>query len=125
MYGVAGPIALVMAVGMWWLPPSPRWIMLCAFKGKEAIDVAKEKAAASIRRLRGSDIDEDVVSYQMHEILQSLELVDNEVSLSEIFKGGSLKALVIGCGLVLFQQVKILQSFITLYGASRTVWDSY
>eukprot|EP00250_Pteridium_aquilinum_P034510 c7681_g2_i1 orf=130-1323(+) len=105
VYGVAGPIALIMAVGVWWLPPSPRWILLCARKGKEAMDVAEEKAAASIRRLRGKDVDEDVVSHQMQETLQSLQLVNEEVSLSEIFKGTSLKALVIGCGLVLFQQI--------------------
>lgn len=105
MYGVAGPIALVMAIGVWWLPPSPRWILLRARKGKGAMDEAEESAAASIRRLRGKDVDEHTVSYQMQETLQSLQLVQEEASLAEIFKGASLKALVIGCGLVLFQQI--------------------
>ncbi|MCO5556952.1 hypothetical protein L7F22_010507 [Adiantum nelumboides] len=105
MYGVAAPIALIMGVGMWWLPPSPRWLLLCACKGKGAMDVAEERAAAAIRRLRGKDIDEHIISYQLQETRQSLQLVREEANLSEIFKGASLKALVLGCGLVLFQQI--------------------
>ncbi|KAI5056670.1 hypothetical protein GOP47_0028488 [Adiantum capillus-veneris] len=117
MYGVAAPIALIMAVGMWWLPPSPRWLLLCACKGKGAMDVAEEAAAASIRRLRGKDIDEHVVSYELQETVQSLQLVREEASLSEIFKGASLKALVIGCGLVLFQQITGQPSVLYYAGA--------
>ncbi|KAH7281223.1 hypothetical protein KP509_36G036200 [Ceratopteris richardii] len=105
VYSVAGPIALIMAAGMWWLPSSPRWLLLCACKGRGTMDLAEERAAAAIRRLRGTGVHEQVVSHQLQETRQSLEQVQNEASFSEIFEGGSLKALVIGCGLVLFQQI--------------------
>lgn len=105
MYGVSAPIALIMAIGMWWLPPSPRWILLCACKGKGSMQLSQERAAAAIRRLRGRDVDEDIVENQVVETLQSLQLVQDEASFLEIFRGSSLKALVIGIGLVLFQQI--------------------
>ena len=108
MYAIAGPIALILAMGMWWMPPSPRWILLCACKGNSVMDKSQERAAAAIRRLRGSGVDEEVIAHQMQETLQSLQLVHDEASLAELFTGTSLKALIIGCGLVLFQQVKLL-----------------
>ena len=108
MYAVAGPVALILALGMWWMPPSPRWILLCACKGRSIMDESQEIAAAAIRRLRGPGIDEEVITYQMQETMQSLQLAHDEASLSELFTGTSLKALIIGCGLVLFQQVKVL-----------------
>ena len=72
------------------------------------MDKSQERAAAAIRRLRGSGVDEEVIAHQMQETLQSLQLVHDEASLAELFTGTSLKALIIGCGLVLFQQVKLL-----------------
>lgn len=105
MYGVSAPIAAVMTLGMWWLPPSPRWILLCACKGKESIEPAKDAAAAAIRRLRGKDVGEDIVENQLEETLGSLQSIQDELGLSELFRGSSLKALTVGVGLVLFQQI--------------------
>ncbi|MCO5611863.1 hypothetical protein L7F22_066122 [Adiantum nelumboides] len=104
-YGVGAPIAFVVAVGMWWLPSSPRWLLLRACKGKEDIKVSQERAMAALRRLRGKDIEEYAISRQVEETLQSLQSVHEEASFFEIFEGSSLKALIIGGGLVLFQQI--------------------
>lgn len=100
-----------MAIGMWWLPPSPRWLLLHAFKGKGDMQLAEERAIAAIRRLRGKHVDEYVISSQMQETLHSLQLMHEEANFLEIFKGTSLKALTIGCGLVLFQQVTVPYHF--------------
>ncbi|MCO5560801.1 hypothetical protein L7F22_014421 [Adiantum nelumboides] len=104
-YGVGAPIAFVVAVGMWWLPSSPRWLLLRACKGKEDIKVSQERAMAALRRLRGKEIEEYAISRQVEETLQSLQSVHEEASFLEIFEGSSLKALIIGGGLVLFQQI--------------------
>ncbi|MCO5608731.1 hypothetical protein L7F22_062946 [Adiantum nelumboides] len=104
MYCVGAPIALVMALGMCWLPPSPRWIMLRAYKGNASVESSCEDAKAVIRRLLGKDAREDEVYCQLDEILRSLQYVGDEISALEIFKGPSLKALIVGVGLVFFQQ---------------------
>ncbi|KAF5735429.1 D-xylose-proton symporter-like 2 [Tripterygium wilfordii] len=34
MYGASTPLAVIMGIGMWWLPASPRWLLLYAIQGK-------------------------------------------------------------------------------------------
>ncbi|PQM43148.1 D-xylose-proton symporter-like 3 chloroplastic isoform X2 [Prunus yedoensis var. nudiflora] len=36
MYGISAPIALLMGIGMWLLPPSPRWLLLRAAQDQES-----------------------------------------------------------------------------------------
>ncbi|KAK9144202.1 hypothetical protein Sjap_004105 [Stephania japonica] len=79
MYATSAPIALIMGIGMWWLPPSPRWLLLCAIQGKGSLQDARETAINCLCVLRGAAID--------------------------VFRGKCLKALIIGAGLVLFQQI--------------------
>ncbi|KAI5059441.1 hypothetical protein GOP47_0026145 [Adiantum capillus-veneris] len=104
MYCVGAPIAIIMALGMCWLPPSPRWIMLRAYKGNASVESSCEDAKAVIHRLLGKDAREEEVYSQLDEILRSLQYVGDEINASEIFKGSSLKALIVGVGLVFFQQ---------------------
>lgn len=106
MYGASTPLAVVMGIGMWWLPPSPRWILLCAIQGKGNMQDLKETAVQSLCRLRGEAIG-DTAPTQVEEILSELTFVgeEKEASLGEMFRGKCLKALTIGAGLVLFQQI--------------------
>eukprot|EP00250_Pteridium_aquilinum_P009641 c18819_g1_i1 orf=105-1568(+) len=104
MYCAGAPIAVVMSLGMCWLPKSPRWILLCAYKGKTDVESSCEDAKLAIRRLLGKGANEDDVYSQLDEILRSLQFVGEEISIKEIFKGASLKALIVGIGLVLSQQ---------------------
>ncbi|KAK4789399.1 hypothetical protein SAY86_020718 [Trapa natans] len=106
MYGASTPLAIIMAIGMWWLPSSPRWMLLRAIQGKGNLEELKETAVSCLCRLRGPAIG-DSAAEQVNEILDELSFVgeEKEASLAEMFRGKCMKALVIGAGLVLFQQI--------------------
>ncbi|KAL3837968.1 hypothetical protein ACJIZ3_022559 [Penstemon smallii] len=106
IYGVSFPLSLIMGIGMWWLPPSPRWILLRAIQGKGDAHSLRETAITCLCRLRGGAIG-DSAPRQVDEILSELSHMreEQEVTISEMFQGKCLKALTIGGGLVLFQQI--------------------
>ncbi|KAI3953514.1 hypothetical protein MKW92_006080 [Papaver armeniacum] len=106
MYGTSVPVSLLMGIGMWWLPPSPRWLLLCAIQGKGNTEEARETAICCLCRLRGEAIG-DSAPEQVDEMLNELSYVEGEKesSFRDIFEGKCLKALTIGAGLVLFQQI--------------------
>ncbi|KAF3432668.1 hypothetical protein FNV43_RR23770 [Rhamnella rubrinervis] len=106
IYAASTPLAVIMGIGMWWLPESPRWILLCAIQGRGNMRELKESAIRCLRRLRGRAIG-DTAPAQVDEILSELSSVgeEKEATLGEMFRGKCLKALVIGAGLVLFQQI--------------------
>ncbi|RZC93438.1 hypothetical protein C5167_026052 [Papaver somniferum] len=104
MYSTSIPVSLLMAIGMWWLPPSPRWLLLGAIQGKGNTEKARETAIYCLCRLRGGG---DSAPDQVDEMLNELSYVEGEkeTSFRDIFQGKCLKALTIGAGLVLFQQI--------------------
>lgn len=112
MYGASIPLAVIMGIGMWWLPASPRWLLLCAIKKKENMQDLRESAIYCMCRLRGQAIG-DSAPQQVDEILLELSYVqeEKEATLGEMFRGKCLKALTIGAGLVLFQQVHSKHTF--------------
>lgn len=106
MYSISVPFAVVMGIGMWWLPASPRWILLRAMQGKGKMHELRENAINCLSRLRGGVIG-DSAPQQVDEIISELSHLseEKEVTIGEMFQGKCLKALTIGTGLVLFQQV--------------------
>ena len=106
MYATAIPFAVVMVIGMWWLPASPRWILLRAIQGKGDMQDLREYAIYCLRRLRG-DAANEAATHEVEEILSELSYIseEGEATFGEMFHGKCLKALIIGAGLVLFQQV--------------------
>uniref|UniRef100_A0A5B7B7R2 Putative D-xylose-proton symporter-like 2 n=1 Tax=Davidia involucrata TaxID=16924 RepID=A0A5B7B7R2_DAVIN len=106
MYGASVPLAVIMGIGMWWLPASPRWLILRAIQGKGNMQDLRETAICCLFRLRGEAIG-DSAPEQVDEILAELSYIgeENEATLGEMFRGKCLKALIIGGGLVLFQQI--------------------
>lgn len=111
MFGFSAPIALIMGLGMLSLPPSPRWLLLRAVQGKGHLEEYREKAVRALSKLRGRQRAEDKVSEKQieHTLLSLKAAYTNEeetnTSFFELFQGPSLKALIIGGGLVLFQQI--------------------
>lgn len=106
MYSISVPFAVVMEVGMWWLPASPRWILFRAMQGKGKMHELRENAIHCLSRLRGAAIG-DSAPQQVDEIISELSRLteEKEVTIGEMFRGKCLKALTIGAGLVLFQQI--------------------
>lgn len=112
MFGVSAPVALLMGLGMWSLPPSPRWLLLRAVQGKGSLQGYKEKAVLAMSRLRGRPPSDKLSERQIEDTFVSLKTSyadqESEGSILEVFQGPSLKAFIIGGGLVLFQQVLFL-----------------
>ncbi len=115
MLGLGAPLGLVMGIGIWWLPPSPRWLLLKALQG-HANNIAEMKlnAAAALKRLRRIEsctlVTDTVVEAEVEDTWLALQLAcegnkSQIVTFKELFQGASLKALGIGTGLVFFQQV--------------------
>jgi sugar porter (SP) family MFS transporter len=109
MFGCAAPLALAMGVGMWWLPPSPRWLLLRAVQDKDGDGGAtelKSQAASALRRLKGST--QETAEEEIEETWGALQVAcegeDMDVTFGELFQGVNLKALLVGGGLVFFQQ---------------------
>lgn len=109
MFGVSAPVALLMGLGMWSLPPSPRWLLLRAVQGKGSLQDYKEKAVLALSRLRGRPPSDKLSERQIEDTFVSLKTTyadqESEGSILEVFQGPSLKAFIIGGGLVLFQQI--------------------
>lgn len=109
MYGCSAPIALLMGLGMWSLPPSPRWLLLRASQGKASLQAYKEKAILALSKLRGRAPGDEASEKQIEDTLISLKSAymdqESEANILEVFQGPSLKAFIIGGGLVLFQQI--------------------
>ncbi|OMP01497.1 Sugar/inositol transporter [Corchorus olitorius] len=99
MYGASTPLSVIMGVGMWWLPASPRWLLLCAIQGKGNMQELREASIHCLCKLRGQSIG-DSASEQVDEILNELSNVgeEREATLGELFHGKCLKALIIGGG---------------------------
>ncbi|KAE9593459.1 hypothetical protein Lal_00029383 [Lupinus albus] len=106
MFGISSPLALIMGIGMCLLPDSPRWLLLCAIQGKGDSQNLKDTAICCLCQLRGQAIG-DSAPQQVDEILAELSYVgeEKEVTFGELFRGKCKKALVIGGGLVFFQQI--------------------
>lgn len=109
MYGFSAPVALLMGLGMSILPPSPRWLLLRAVQGKAPSQDSKEQAIVALSKLRGRPPGDKLSEKQIEETFLSLKSAyseqESEGSIWEVFQGPSLKAFIIGGGLVLFQQV--------------------
>nr|AFK37407.1 unknown [Lotus japonicus] len=109
MYGFSAPVAVLMGLGMWTLPASPRWLLLKAVQGKGSFQDLKEKAIFSLSKLRGRPPGDKESERQIEETLVSLKSAykdqESEGNFLEVFQGPNLKAFIIGGGLVLFQQI--------------------
>lgn len=108
MFGFSVPIAVIMGLGIWSLPTSPRWLLLRAVQGKGSLQEYREKAILALSKLRGRPASDKVSEKQIDDTLDSLKSQYNqesEGSFLEVVQGPSLKAFIIGGGLVLFQQI--------------------
>jgi MFS family permease len=74
MYAASTPLAVIMGVGMCWLPASPRWLLLRAIQGKGNLQELRESAVYCLCRLRGPVIGVSA-SEEVDEILTELQYI--------------------------------------------------
>lgn len=106
MYTASVPLSVIMGIGIWWIPESPRWLLLCAIQGKGNMHDLKENSVSCLCRLWGKS-NGDTARKEIDEILAELssEEKEKQVTIWEMLRGKCLKALTIGVGLVVFQQI--------------------
>jgi MFS transporter, SP family, galactose:H+ symporter len=92
MFGLAVVPAAIFGLGMIFLPESPRWLVR---KGH------REMARATLSRIRGTSD----VHAELAEIERSLEQAPESGRLSDLFAPSMRRALLIGIGLAIFQQI--------------------
>jgi sugar porter (SP) family MFS transporter len=90
MFGVAVVPGAALAIGMYFMPFSPRWLVE---HGRE------DEAREVLRRYRDSD--DDVES----EVKEIKDVSESEASLRDLLKKGVRRMLVVGIGLAVFQQI--------------------
>jgi sugar porter (SP) family MFS transporter len=90
MFAVAAIPGAALAIGMFFMPYSPRWLVE---QGRE--DEAKDV----LSRLRGPEDDID------GEIAEIKDVTKNEASLGDLFKKSVRPMLLVGIGLAIFQQI--------------------
>jgi sugar porter (SP) family MFS transporter len=90
MFGIAAVPGAALAVGMFFMPHSPRWLVE---KGKE------EDAEALLMRIRDSE--EDV----REELDEIRTVAKEEASVRELFQKAVRPMIVVGVGLAVFQQI--------------------
>jgi sugar porter (SP) family MFS transporter len=92
MFGLAVIPAAIFALGMLYLPESPRWL---AMRGNRA------SARTVLTRIRGtSDVDAE-----MAEVEATIEQTEKRGGISDLFAASLRPALIAGIGLAIFQQV--------------------
>jgi sugar porter (SP) family MFS transporter len=90
MLGVAVVPGAALAIGMFFMPFSPRWLVE---KGRE------DEAREVLRRYRDSD--EDVE----HEVQEIKDVSESEVRIRDLLAKGVRRMLLVGVGLAIFQQI--------------------
>jgi sugar porter (SP) family MFS transporter len=92
MFGVAVFPAVVFAVGMAFLPESPRWLVRTG---------QRQAARAVLCRIRGSDNVEE----ELREIESTLTAAKERGKMADLLEPAARPALIVGIGLAVFQQV--------------------
>ena len=91
---IPASVGMLQLIGVYISPSSPRWLLVSG---------RIEEARASLNRFRVADHDSEDELFQMQCAVEAEE--DSDVTISELFQGKSRRALVIGMGVVLLQQL--------------------
>eukprot|EP01023_Acetabularia_acetabulum_P013149 TRINITY_DN16287_c0_g1_i2.p1 TRINITY_DN16287_c0_g1~~TRINITY_DN16287_c0_g1_i2.p1 ORF type:complete len:556 (-),score=93.06 TRINITY_DN16287_c0_g1_i2:290-1795(-) len=119
MFGAALIPAIALAIGMWWLPASPRWL---ALSGAGKADV--KNALIRVRGKYGKD--EELINSELEQVLKVGEkaggMSSSVLDFSKLMQAKNLKPLLIGLSLMIFQQITGQPS--VLYYAAKIFQDA-
>lgn len=90
MFGIAAVPSTILVIAMWFMPPSPRWLV-----SHDLVDQAR----SVLKRIRGTG---DITS-EMGEIQDSL--TKQKGGVADLFHPTLRMALIVGVGLAIFQQI--------------------
>lgn len=115
MFGSSLFPAIAMAIGMFWLMDSPRFMLL---NNKPRAEVS-----TALRRARGKFGTDAVVEAELQQVETSLQAASNEPSgISALFSKRNRAPLAVGCSLMVFQQITGQPS--VLYYATQIFKDA-
>jgi sugar porter (SP) family MFS transporter len=105
MFGLAVVPAVILGIGMYFMPPSPRWLLS---RGRES------QARQVLERIRATR----QVDQEFQEIRESLKVQSEDWR--ELFNPSIRRALIVGAGLAIFQQITGINTVIyyapTIFG---------
>ena len=105
-YGVSVVPALVMGCGAYSLPPSARWLILCAQRSPDEASVLEKRALASLRFVFNEDaVAESALAEIKTQCASSDEEQHTDGGSGGVFSARYRPALVAGLGVVLLQQL--------------------
>eukprot|EP01025_Chloroclados_australasicus_P047820 TRINITY_DN5395_c2_g1_i1.p1 TRINITY_DN5395_c2_g1~~TRINITY_DN5395_c2_g1_i1.p1 ORF type:complete len:594 (-),score=43.00 TRINITY_DN5395_c2_g1_i1:306-2018(-) len=119
MFGAAGVAAFLLGIGMWWLPPSPRWLALSGS--------TSDQVKQSLVRVRGKyGKDDELIDTELQQVMQIGEKVGrkptSDLDFSKLLQANNLRPLLIGLSLMMFQQITGQPS--VLYYAAKIFQDA-
>ena len=122
IYLVAAPVAVVLFSGMFWLPASPRWLLLRR--------QPREAVLASLRKLRGPGEPEEALELEVDLMELSAGSAppaeekgqEKAAGFSALLRKENLRPLLIGMSLMVFQQITGQPS--VLYYATKIFQDA-
>jgi len=114
IWGLAAPVAFVLFGGMFWLPASPRWLLLTN-KPREAV-------LSSLRRLRGPAAKQEALEGELATMAAGAASTEEARGFGALLSKENLKPLLIGMSLMVFQQITGQPS--VLYYATKIFQDA-
>ena len=115
IYLLAAPVTAFLFAGMYWLPPSPRWLLLQSQPRAEVV--------SSLRKLRGPEVEEESLQSEV-DVMESIaaDAKGTSKGFGALLRKENLKPLLIGMSLMIFQQITGQPS--VLYYATKIFQDA-
>jgi len=127
IYGDAIPMAMVLVAGMWWLPESPRWLVLSNSGTSDDVG-SKSSAFDSLKRIRGPNVSDTAIEAELEDMQMATLGASKKtkgtkrLDVSDVLSSKYRKPLTVGVSLMLFQQITGQPS--VLYYAGKIFQDA-